>query len=225
MAIRSGVLKRVLPARRWPAAILDALIPLRCGLCSEPAEAQLCAACLRELRRLPTFGEHRLPGVDFAWSAFEHSDLAQRLIGAAKYRARPGLLDLAIEEIATRLPSGLLESTTLVPVPPDPWRERRRGFDLAANLASGLATVTDCEVAAHLARRAARPQAGKDRAERLAASPRLRISVRAPLPRTLVLVDDVVTTGTTLRACAAAAREAGAIALGAVTLTRKTYLL
>lgn len=207
-----------MPADPWHAGILNALVPPTCGLCARPSNSLVCPRCERELRRQPTFGDHHLPGIDRAWSAFEHSGIARRLVATAKYRARPALLDLAIEEMKDRLPLDLLGGSNLVPVPPDPWRHRRRGFDTAVGIAARLAILSDSQVTATLRRSRSAPQAGKGRVERLASEPRIRAT--APLPTAIVLVDDVVTTGTTLAACATAARAAGATRVLAFTLTR-----
>lgn len=202
------------------SSLLGALLPPRCGVCAAGCDsaALLCRRCLIELERTPTFGAHRLPGLDFAWAAFEHSGLPRRLVAAAKYRARPGLLEIAVQETFERCPPEILGGVTLIPVPPDPWRSRRRGFDLASELAARLTALTDSGVIVALGRSPSRPQAGKDRESRIAAKPRIRVV--APLPPAILLVDDVTTTGTTLAACAAAAREAGVIRIGAITLTR-----
>ena len=64
------------------------------------------------------------------------------------------------------------------------------------------------------------PQRGRNRVDRLAASGRFEIRPGASLPRVVVLVDDVVTTGATLLDAATALEAAGAIVAGAVVIAR-----
>ncbi|MGV1050451.1 MAG: ComF family protein, partial [Solirubrobacterales bacterium] len=70
-----------------------------------------------------------------------------------------------------------------------------------------------------LARRGSGRQVGRRRAERLAHPPRIRATGAAP--RSVMLVDDVLTTGATLSACARALRAAGATRVVAVTFARR----
>jgi ComF family protein len=91
-----------------------------------------------------------------------------------------------------------------VPVPLHPARARKRGYNQAALIAGALAERTGLDVCDCLARAGPRgTQVGRDRAQRLgsiAGSVTLAAN-RAP-PRRAVLVDDVITTGATLAACA-----------------------
>ena len=62
-------------------------------------------------------------------------------------------------------------------------------------------------------------QVGKRRAQRIGHPP--RVSLRGEVPRSVLLLDDVLTTGATLSACARALRSAGAIRVAAITFTRR----
>lgn len=100
----------------------------------------------------------------------------------------------------------------LVPVPSPAWRRHLRGFNLAESLARALDRPWRNALSCPGGRR---EQKGLSRAARL--KNRVfypRASVHGPV----VLVDDVLTTGTTLNSCARALRQAGACEVRAVVL-------
>lgn len=158
------------------------------------------------------------PGLDRAWSAAAHEGVARDLVVALKFRR---LLPVAGEmagRIARLAPPSVL-SGAVVPVPTAPLRTLGRGFDPATELGAALAELAGLEISTCLGRTGVGRQVGKRRGERLGDPPRLRLCGEAP-PSAL-LVDDVLTTGATLTACAAALRKGGAIRVAAITFTRR----
>jgi predicted amidophosphoribosyltransferase len=95
----------------------------------------------------------------------------------------------------------------------------RRGFDPAGEIAAALATGAGLPMCVCLARRGAGRQVGRRRAERVGRPPRIRAVGEAP--RSALLVDDVLTTGSTVGAAARALREAGALRVVAITFARR----
>ncbi len=111
-----------------------------------------------------------------------------------------------------------------MPVPVHAERERKRGYDQAALIASVTARELGLPLVLGLERgRAtiAQFELGRDeRAANVAGAFRLRDdpAARAVIGRWVLLVDDVVTTGATLAACATALRRGGAVAVSAIAV-------
>jgi predicted amidophosphoribosyltransferase len=212
--------------------VLRTLVPPVCLACRAPG-ADLCAACRRALPWLdgPVCPRCALPApcgphcpasqaaFEAAWAAVVYAGPARRLVLALKASGRHAAAGLMAAQIAAGVPAALLAGAVLVPVPGDPGRSRRRGFDQSERLADALARRTGLSVSRCLARTAGRRQVGAGRAERLAGG-RLEIACRAPAPARALLVDDVHTTGATLSTCAAGLRRAGSLWVGAVTYAR-----
>jgi predicted amidophosphoribosyltransferase len=201
-------------------AVATGLVPPLCASCGRTCrpEAIVCTRCARRLADAEPLGSAGPPGIDRAWSSAPHEEVARSLVTALKFRRLLPVAELMADRIQWLAPSDLL-SGTIVPVPTAPLRSMARGFDPAAELAAALAEKTQLPIASCLARRGVGRQRGKRRAQRIGHPPRIR-TVGA-VPRSVLLVDDVLTTGATLSSCAQALRTAGAVRIAAVTFARR----
>ena len=163
----------------------------------------------------------RVAGVA-VWAPLAYAGGARALVHALKFRGAPRLADVMAAQISANAPPGLLWGATLVPVPLHHARLRRRGFNQAALLAAALASRCDGRVSECLRRPASdAPQVGRGRAERLTAlEEAVEMRAHKPLPNRAVLIDDVVTTGATIAACACALRRGGAPSVVAIAYAR-----
>ena len=201
---------------------LSRLLPPLCLACHAPtrfADVWLCEACDSAIDALRPVRPPPVPGLAGVWAAAPHEGRARDLVAALKFRRLLGAATAAAELIAERAPSELLLNRAIVPVPPAPLRRAWRGYDPAGEIAAALARIADLPLTPFLQRRGFARQRGRGRAERLASAP--RIEARGPVPPRPLLVDDVMTTGSTLAACAAVLRSAGAVDVKAVTFTHE----
>jgi ComF family protein len=202
------------------ARMLDLIAPRSCPLCDAPA-AQLCAQCVKLL--LPT--ERRLiegaPLVAAAGYGPPLSGALQRLKYQGRHDHAAPLAQLLVEP-AYRLASclGSEEAPVIVPVPLHPIRLAERGYNQSLLVATALCRELHWPLRPGWLRRVRSTprQVGRDRASRLVAMAGAFVAVVPPgEARRLVLVlDDVITTGTTLGACLSAFRKAGLDHLGAL---------
>jgi ComF family protein len=213
-------------ATLWRHALSLAAPPacFACGSSAARAPA-LCSACRDALGWLSSEpvvleageGEHLA-----AWAPLAYRGGARALAKALKFQGAVALADVMAAQVVATLPPESIEGASLVPVPLHRARRRRRGFNQAERLARAIGGRTGRPVDDCLARGGARgTQMGRDRQERLAAlAGTISVRPRRRAPRRAVLVDDVLTTGATLLACAAALRAAGAQDVTALAYAR-----
>jgi ComF family protein len=209
-------------ARRAPAlrvVILDLLAPPLCWSCGAAAagKAPLCHACRRSLRFLSP-APVALGGLE-VWAPVAYEGPARDLVKALKFRGAVRIAHEMAALIVANAPAAIVAGA-LVPVPLHPARQRARPFNQAALIAAAISTRTGLPVADCLRRAGpGHPQVGRGRAARLrgvAGS----IEAIGQSPPNALLVDDVVTTGATLAACAAALRAAGSASVRAIAFAR-----
>jgi ComF family protein len=166
-----------------------------------------------------------LPLVQLEWCA-PYGGVVRDALHALKYRGEQRLALPLGAAAAARWRATAIGGEALVHVPVHPARRAARGYDQAELLARAAAAALGLPALGALRReRATAPQyeLGRDRraanvAAAFALDPVLRAAVAG---RWLVLVDDVVTTGATLVACAEALLDAGVAAVSALTVARE----
>lgn len=167
--------------------------------------------------------DRRLRSLERLRSAAEYEGPLERAIHQLKYQGRralaPSLAALLVERYAPFLPS----EAWLLAVPLHPHRRRQRGYNQSQLLVDELARAWPVGLPdGRLVRvRDTRSQVGLDRAQRRANVEGAFRWLGPPLgQRPILLVDDVITTGATAEACAAALRSAGAGVVRALSLAR-----
>jgi ComF family protein len=199
--------------------LVSLLAPPLCIACAGDAgrAAPLCRECRSELAR--TAGTVSAP--TGCWAAFPYDGPAGAMIRSLKFGGRIPIAGVMAAQIAAHVPPDLLRGT-LVPVPVHAAHRRRRGLAHAELLANALGDRSGMAVADCLERIGdPRSQVGRGRGERMA-GPAGAIALRtgASAPAVAVLVDDVVTTGATIAACAQALRAAGSRSIGSIAYAR-----
>ncbi len=192
-----------------------------CGDKSGCGRDWLCDDCVRALEAL-WCGDGAMPCVpplEGLAAAYAYRDPAAALVRSLKYGSVGLLAGMMAADMARACAALPVPGTALVvPTPMHPRRERRRGYNQAELLSREVARRLGLAHARALTKlRNTRQQARLDheqRAENLRGSIAAGVEVRG---RAVLLIDDVYTTGATMRACGQALLDAGAACVFGLT--------
>ncbi|MED5051733.1 ComF family protein [Anoxybacteroides rupiense] len=192
-----------------------------CECCGRPfdrvdesyRQGELCADCVR--------WKH-----DNAWrgvltknrSVYVYDAFMKEVIARWKFRGDYALVEAFRTDMCREFFCHFPRDSLLVPIPLSSARLYERGF----NQAKALAELLGCPILDALERFDSAKQSKKSRHERLETDRvfHLRSDVSLPAGASFVLIDDIYTTGTTVRHAARMLREAGAAAVSSFTLAR-----
>lgn len=209
-------------ARQVSVTALDLIFPPQCVHCQRVGSF-LCAHCLEQLAAAP---ERCVEGLDDVRAVVAFEGPARSAIHALKYDGVKRLAEPLAALMASALDGEGWQIDMICAVPLHPRRLKERGYNQAALLARALAgrlswryeeealvRVRETETQTHL-------NAQQRRDNVAGAFEAFSPSVQG---RSVVVVDDVLTTGATLAACATALRAAGAGRVYGVTLASAVY--
>lgn len=206
--------------------LLNLFLPRYCPVCQHPlntTESCVCGGCLLTLPYIEPGDFYDNPTARLFWGKIPiervycfmkyADDLPSRpLVHALKYyhRAEVGLL---LGRMMARFlqPRGFFEGVDcIIPVPLHWWRQFGRGYNQSEKLARGVAEVTGLPVLNHkVVRLRNNPTQTQKTVQERIANTRNLFQAHGPFPVShILLVDDILTTGSTLCACADAIHQA-----------------
>jgi ComF family protein len=222
--------------RRLTGAALDLAFPAVCSGCGREGDP-LCAGCIPTLDArlgLPGGTPIGLPAdlpaplLQLEWCA-PFAGPVRAALHDLKYAGERRLAEPLGAAIARRWARVGIGADLVIPVPVHAERERQRGYDQAALIAEVAARHVGLPLSRALERgraTVAQFELGRDeRAANVAGAFGLRASgglgAGSVAGRWVLLVDDVVTTGATLAACATGLRRGGVVAVSAIAVARE----
>jgi predicted amidophosphoribosyltransferase len=192
--------------------VLSLLLPRTCGVCRSPGPSP-CSRCASEL--VPAAEAPAPAGLESCRALIAYEGTGRLLVTALKYRNHREVLDHIARPLAMLADPSAVDVVTWAPTTGS--RRRDRGFDQARLLAGAVAQALRRPCRRLLDRLPGPPQTGKGVLERLGGP---SFTARSVAGLRVLVVDDVVTTGSTLSRAAAALRREGATAVHGLALAR-----
>lgn len=225
-------------AVRAAASVLDLVMPMRCVVCGREGR-YLCDACLPALPRLEDpncricadpgsaplcrWCAAARPAIDRIRAPYLMEGPVRRMVHDLKFRNLRASAPAQGRLLADFLASRPLDADVIAPVPLHRLRERSRGYNQSGLLATQVGRLTGLPLQHDLLARTRNtaPQvtmSGEQRRANMAEAFQCRGVLEGAR---VLLIDDVVTTGSTMSACAAALKTAGARSVWGLALARQ----
>ncbi len=217
--------------------ILSFVYPLKCEVCGRvfsESECVICSFCNMKLPRSNYHLDEVNPMIQLFWGRVEvlrassyfffyKGSPYQPLLHKLKYKGKKNIgLVLGKLFAAELLYTAFSESDFIIPIPLHPKKQKKRGYNQSEMIAKGINTLFNSELNTKILLRKgfAETQTNKNRFERFL-NMKDQFCVEAPeliKGKSILLVDDVVTTGSTLEACAQLLNDAGCGEISILTL-------
>ena len=208
--------------------LLDLFFPPRCPFCRallKKGESVICAKCDSVLPRTgPGGGEQKLPHIEKCFSPLYYEGVVRASLLRYKFGGMSVYSEKYSEFMSKCIDGKALSCDTITWVPISRARLRRRGYDQAMLLAMSLGRRLGLECEGLLVKvknNRAQSLSGSRENRKANVSGVYRAAEGADVSgKNILLVDDIVTTGSTLGECAKVLRKAGAASVTALTLAR-----
>ncbi len=176
----------------------------KCILCGKPliTEIETCLSCRNGGQR----------SYDRMWVLFPYTGIYRKLLKDYKFAKNLCLADFFAEKVLEVIFSNPeLKDAVIVPVPPRPSKVKDTGWDQVDYLVKRLKKLSKgrLKVSPCLKRRNSKTQKELKRAERIE-NLKGRILLCKQTPKTAIIIDDVITTGSTMEVCSQVLKEGGA---------------
>jgi ComF family protein len=205
---------------------LNLFLKPNCPMCNRTAQAVFCKYCQRQIQDCQLLQPDRYWQGDlplFAWGKYEGS--VKQSIGKLKYDGNRSIGNLYGEWLAASwqksAPSGLATKLIVVPIPLHSDKLVSRGFNQAELIARGFSQMTGAKLDLSLQRtRSTIAQFGLSKSARQenVAGAFTLVNSRLKSGDTVLLIDDIYTTGATVRSAAAVIRSIGINVLGVAVI-------
>lgn len=221
--------------RKWTGLVksfLNLFLKSNCPLCQRPAAGEFCGYCHKQLQGCQLADPGRFWDSQqrvFVWG--EYGGTLKRAIAALKYEGNPQLakpLGGWLAESWLSFPELAIDNLTVVPIPMHKSKVKERGFNQAELLAESFCELTGLPLQRHGLERVKNTQAlfaltAQQRKAEMKDALILGKDFRRRLPRDRVLlVDDIYTSGTTVKSAIKTLQESGISVYGTVALASPT---
>ena len=212
----------------------ELIFPDNCLICRQflnsRHQRQLCTNCLGSLVFNPTpLGQQTAPGAfayDHAWSVCLYNEPAQKLLHAFKYNSKTSLCKTFVPlmiDFIDRYSLPLQQFDLITPIPLHPVRLRERGYNQSALLSLALSRHYGMLHTENLLiRRKMTPTQTELGAKQRWTNMEGAFKIKNPTDvkdKSIVLIDDLYTTGATVHSAAKALKTAGAARVGVLTFS------